>query len=87
MTIESEDVVKFLGNLKDGQLRIFNMYKDEFDKWEKEQVGDEGWWKSDTSDILFSAFMQMTNKAGMEIDDALNILSNLVSAMRSEYGE
>lgn len=81
------DVELLLTAASEGQMRIFNMYREAFDKWEKEVAGPEGWWKSDTSDQLFGVFMMMTNKHGMETDLALANLSTVVSAMRSEYEE
>lgn len=46
----------------------------------------EDWWKGDLEEAIFDAAVEML-EARFEKEDALIIISKLISATRAEYGE
>lgn len=75
-----------LVEMPEEQALEFFAHKEAFDAWEKETAGDEGWWKSDTGDTLFAAYMKLLSQ-GFSSDEAFALIENIVGAIKSEYGE
>lgn len=52
----------------------------------QELVPDDGWWKSETGDIIEKSARRLL-AAGFTIASAVVVLGDIIDAMRGEYGD
>lgn len=87
MTIDPKHMDAFLAVVGTDAVDRFNDLREFYDAWERNATGATGWLYQETSDSLFSMFIEMVAVHHIDRRVAATLLNRMISTMYKEHDQ